>query len=74
MTRKLLWNWRVINLFYLYFCKKPRKARTSYYSSPIEENKNNSERSIHLTLTINDLMNLFANKILKENVYRKNYS
>lgn len=71
MTRKMLWNWRVINLFYLYFCKKPHKARTS---SPIEENKNNSERSIHLTLTINDLMNLFANKILKENVYRKNYS
>lgn len=71
MTRKMLWNWRVINLFYLYFSKKPHKARTS---SPIEENKNNSERSIHLTLTINDLMNLFANKILKENVYRKNYS
>lgn len=74
MTRKLLWNWRVINLVCLYFCKKPRKVRTSYYSSPIEENKNNSERSIHLTLTINNMMNLFANKILKENVYRKNYS
>lgn len=33
-----------------------------------------TERGIHLTLTINNLMNLFANKILKENVYRKNYS
>uniref|UniRef100_A0A669EZ27 Reverse transcriptase domain-containing protein n=1 Tax=Oreochromis niloticus TaxID=8128 RepID=A0A669EZ27_ORENI len=90
ITRKLERKWRVTNLeghhlawrnSLLLYKKALRKARTSYYSSLIEENKNNprflfstvarltnsqrsTEPTIPLTLTSNDFMNFFTNKIL----------
>uniref|UniRef100_A0A669EKP4 Reverse transcriptase domain-containing protein n=1 Tax=Oreochromis niloticus TaxID=8128 RepID=A0A669EKP4_ORENI len=89
ITRKLERKWRVTNLedhhlawrnSLLLYKKALRKARTSYYSSLIEENKNNprflfstvarltksqssTEPTIPLTLTSNDFMNFFTNKI-----------
>uniref|UniRef100_A0AAZ1Y2P9 Reverse transcriptase domain-containing protein n=1 Tax=Oreochromis aureus TaxID=47969 RepID=A0AAZ1Y2P9_OREAU len=90
ITRKLERKWRVTNLedddfawrnSLLLYKKALRKARTSYYSSDVGENKNNprflfstvarvtksqssTEPTIPLTLTSNDFMNFFTNKIL----------
>uniref|UniRef100_A0A669C0Q9 Reverse transcriptase domain-containing protein n=1 Tax=Oreochromis niloticus TaxID=8128 RepID=A0A669C0Q9_ORENI len=89
ITRKLERKWRVTNFeddhlawrnSLLLYKKALRKARTSYYSSLIEENKNNprflfstvarltkvrsTEPTIPLTLTSNDFMNFFTNKIV----------